>query len=319
MLTFKEYLSEMYAKLSGPEMKKRSWRNQIFIDKMKEGQPFALVSGKEVILKRDDNAIAAIEAMVKANNFDNFKNLEFHAKTGNAKYKISDFGKSPEFGGKGQGAGTAAEDRYLAAFREKIQKALRAEKQPTIPVRLKGRTVEVADVVTTPGQPKSDFHFIDGEGNEVGFFSHKDMTFQQYGGITELNKKFPNHAEITSFVDDVKELTGGSMGNDSYMRPLKDSNLIKCAIFGVDYDTNTPSRQNCDMFLQGDVILKKQGGVYTVSSRGHYGNNGNIRGFRGNFAVTLFCRKGDRNNFGITRARFMVAPYMLRRRSTVDI
>lgn len=318
MLTFKEYLGEMYAKLSGPEMKKYSYRPQLFIDKMKEGQPFALVSGKEVVLKKDDNAITAIQAMMKSNDFNNFKNLEFHAKTGNTKYKITDFGKSPDFGGKGQGAGTAAEDRYLAAFRKEIQKALLKEKTPTITVRIRGRKVEVADVVTTPGQPKSDFHFVDGQGNEVGFFSHKDMTFQQYGGITELNKKFPNHKEITSFVNDVKEISGGTITNTSYMRPLKDPNLIKCAIFGIEFD-KAPSRQNCDMFLQGDVILKKQGGVYTVTSRGHYGTNPNIRGFRGKFAVTLFCRKGDRNNFGISRARFMVAPYGLRRRSTIDI
>jgi len=318
MLTFKEYLGEMYTKLSGPEMKKYSWRGQLFVDKMKEGSPFALVNGNEVTLKKDNNIITAIQSMMKANDYANFKNLEF-VTTQNKKLKITDFAKSPEFGGKGAGAGTAAEDRYLAAFRKEIQKALLKEKTPTIKVRLNRRTVDVADVVTTPGQPKSDFHFLDGKGNEVGWFSHKDMTFQQYGGITELDKKYRNHKELVSFIKDVKELTGGTMGSDSYMRPLKDPNLIKAAIFGIDFDKRTPGQQNVDMFLQGNVILKKSGGVYTVSSQGHYGSNGNIRGFRDKFAVTLFCRKGDRNNFGIGRARFMVAPYMLRRRSTVDI
>lgn len=309
----------MYTKLSGGEFKKRTWRLPIFIEKIKTGKPFALVDGSEVVLKKEPLIIQALEMVDKSGDYAQLNKMIFVTARGK-QLKIGQFGKSAEFGGRGQGSGTAAEDRALSMFREEIQKACKKEGTPFIMVRIAGRTVELADVATTPGTPKSDFHGLDTEGKEVCWFSHKDgrtaKDFQQYGGITELMKKFPGHAELTKFINDVNRETDGEVKSDrSFQRPLKDRNVMKAAVYGIDYDKK-PGRQNVDMFLQGRITVKKRGKVYEIGSE-HSGSRGDIP--TRDYACVLFVRKGDRNNFGIKNARFMVAPKALRRRSTVDI
>ena len=309
----------MYTKLSGAEFKKRTWRLPIFIDKIKNKKPFALLNGDEVIIKSEPIIIQTLELIDKTGEYAQLNKMMFKT-TNNKTLKISDFGKSAEFGGRGEGSGTAAEDRALTQFREEIMKEARKQGTPFIKARIAGRIVELADIQKTTGTPKSDFHGVDTEGNEVCWFSHKDgrtaKDFQQYGGLTELVKKFPGHKELMQFISDVETMTSGEVKSDrSFQRPLKDRNVMKAAIYGIDYDKK-PGRQNVDMFLQGRISLKKQGNVYLIDSE-HTGERGDIP--RGEYACVLFVRKGDRSNFGIKNARFMVAPKALRRRSTVDI
>ena len=62
---------------------------------------------------------------------------------------------------------------------------------------------------STPGTPKSDFHFLDLEGKEIVWMSHKDGSkasdFQQWGGISKNVPNTHNHKETKEFLGDLKE------------------------------------------------------------------------------------------------------------------
>jgi hypothetical protein len=189
-----------------------------------------------------------------------------------------------------------------------------------VEIKINGRTVRVADVGQPKGTPKADFFLTDAAGDQVAWISHKDGSsakdFQQWGGVTELSKKFPNHPEIESFVEAVRKDSDGAMdGKKSYARNIKDPRLIRAAVYGVDYGKK-PGLQNVDVLLQGPIKLTKKGSSYVFSSK-HTMVNGEMPD--GGYVARFFARKGDRDNFGIKNSRFMVAPKELRRASTVEI
>ena len=232
-----------------------------------------------------------------------------------------DFYKTVEFGGKGVGTGTTAEAGALSALRSELQRAMKAEKLPYLPIRINGRTVKVVDVQNTPGTPKSDFHFIDVDGKECMWMSHKDGTtakdFQQWGGLTELYDHFSGNKEIKKFIDDVKKASGGKLdGKHSYARKIKDKQIALAAVYGIDYG-KAPGRQNVDILLQGPIKVVKKGRNFELTSN-HTSYNGELP--TGDYTATFFCRYvSDRSNFGVTSSRFMIATAVYRRAGTVDI
>jgi hypothetical protein len=191
---------------------------------------------------------------------------------------------------------------------------------PYVEIKINGRVVRVVYAGQPKGTPKADFFLTNEKGEQVAWISHKDGSsakdFQQWGGITELSKKYPNHPEIESFVEAVRNDSGGAMdGKKSYARDIKDQKLIRAAVYGVDYG-GAPGLQNVDVLLQGQIKLTKSGKHFVFSSR-HTMVNGEMP--TGGYVARFFTRKGDRDNFGIKNSRFMVAPKELRRASTVEI
>ena len=76
----------------------------------------------------------------------------------------------------------------------------------------------VVNVESTPGTPKSDFHFRDVNGKMVGFVSHKDgasaTAIQQWGGITQNSADEPMlaaHPETQAFVATCQSKFGNQM------------------------------------------------------------------------------------------------------------
>ena len=311
----------MYTKLTGSAIKKRPSRADTILEKIDKKEDFYLVNGSKIKIdkKKSSEFILGVHEFKRTNDTRRMSSAVFVTTTGQKK-KISDLGKSGEFGGKGQGAGTAAEDRALSDLRNKLMVILEASKKSSIKVVVGKEVVEVADVVTTPGTPKSDFHFVDAQGNEVAWISHKDGTtakaYQQYGGLTELDKLFPNHAEIQKFIEDAKALSGGAFKpSESYMRELKSNDINRAAVYGIDFRKRT-GRQHVNILCQGEMNLNKQGQRYVLKSS-HDMVDGELP--TADYRSTLFVRKGDRSNFGIANARFMIAPYALRRGTTIDI
>ena len=71
MLSFKRYIEEMYKKLVASELLKpgREGRGQTLIDKIKDGDPFLLNSGKTVVIRKDDQQLKDIQTAL--DNKDN--------------------------------------------------------------------------------------------------------------------------------------------------------------------------------------------------------------------------------------------------------
>lgn len=312
----------MYTKLTPAEIKKRPYRAEVLLDKLnKKNDDFYLASGKPIKINKDKNPefVMALAEFMNTGKVDRLQKLKIKPVSG-SEIKLSDLGKTGEFGGGGKGAGTAAEDRALTDIRRKLLEVLEKERVPFIMLDVGGIVVKASDVITTPGTPKSDFHIVDPQGKEVAWISHKDGTtakaYQQYGGLTELNNLFPGHPEIQAFINDAKALSEGTFKpSESYMRPLVDKEIMKASVYGIDYRKAT-GRQHVNMLCQGTMNLRKTGSKYKLTSV-HDMASGELP--KQDYRCMLFVRKGDRSNFGIANARFMVSPYALRRGTTKDI
>lgn len=262
-----------------------------FLDKVKTGKEFVTTKGVAIV---DKSQFKLLESSMNSKGFS----AVLDAKVGSRKVELkypNDFYKTPEFGGKGAGSGTAAEDRYLTNLREEIVKVLQQTDSPLIRLKLAGkRIVNCAGVGKTSRagyrlDPKSDFSILDENGNEVGWLSHKAGSkasdFQQYGGLSDA--AFSNNREVKKFMKDcIARYPKGLPSGVSLYRFVKDKNVIMFSVYGTDFGKK-PNAQNVDEFHQGDVKVVKSGLTYMLSST-HKGINGDIP--KGEYQCIYFAR-----------------------------
>ena len=294
------------AQLSASEIKKYDWRPEVFIKKMKEKSKFEVSGGKKVELKYSEDA----EKKLRRGISTELNQLKFEAVDG-TQYKLSDFVKTSEFGGKGEGSGTIKEDRALASLRDQINSAKKVMAAATIKVKIKDRTYDVFDVVSTPGTPKSDFHLIDINGKEIAWISHKDgktaKDFQQWGGMSERNEpKIHSHLEVKSFIEYLKKIYPSGLPNATTLaREIKDRKLKMMSVYGNEFG-GAYSRQNVTLMLQGDIKLTRQGSYYTITA---YHTHFNGEEMKGDYEpVFMAIYKGDRSDFGVRGTRIVISP-----------
>jgi len=291
------------AKLSASALFKYDWRVEIFIRKYEGREPFTLTSGKNVKLVPDKDILASLKGRNQA-PLTRAKLIDVDGNT----YSFGNLEKTKEFGGKGKGAGTAKEDRELASLQQQISALKKKHASATIKIKVGTRTYKVSDAETTFGTPKSDFHLIDIDGNELVWISHKDGSkpkdFQQWGGLTENGIK--NHLEVVDFIKSVREKFGGVIPRATTVaRKIKGTKLKMMSVYGIQY-RSVLGQQNVSMLIQGPVKLVQQGKHYVFSSN-HIHLNGE-RMSSGFEPVLMAMYKGDRNQFGVRGARFTIQP-----------
>lgn len=328
MLSFKQFLGEKYVALKHSDLTKRGGaRTQVFIQKVKDGEPFMTNKGAVVI---DKSELPNIEKGMGTRGYrDNLKAKTTDNKPTSVSYS-REFLKTPEFGGKGAGFGTAAEDAHLAAFVKELEAAFVAENQPIINLVINGRTVECAGIISTPQRgrraPKSDFSIINSKKEEVAFLSHKagrkPSDFQQYGGLSA--DAFSGNEEVIQFMKDLKaKFPDGLDRGQSAFRLVQDQSVINMSVYGVDYG-GVPGHENVDEFHQGFMKLKKKPGnaTYEITSTHKGQNGGNIEG-TGYEAIYYARYTGDRgaNVAGefINNARIGVFPRANAARTATEI
>jgi hypothetical protein len=310
VLSFKQFILEiknMYAVLKHNDLTKRGGdRVNVFLDKVKNGEKFLTNKGEVII---DKKHLPDLEKKMKDAGFS----ITLQAKLkGNAVavHYPKDFYKTPEFGGKGVGFGTAAEDRHLVLFRKKLEAQMEKDKTGVLKIKVGGRIVEVAGIESTPGVPKSDFHFVNFKGNPIAWLSHKDGTrasqFQQYGGLTKDWNLVKNSVDVNKFLSDVKKIRPVKLERgDSIFRIVKDAKVAKIAIWGPNFG-KARGINNVDEFHQGEMHLKRIGkDVYEITSI-HKIINGQLpgKGGGGNYTPIYVARfTSDRGGLGIQNAR----------------
>ena len=310
MLRFNEFepyygpltdLDEGWAKLGWPTFKKYPKRRDHFLKKYKNKEEFVLVDSDTPVKLVYDQEI-----------YDKIDNEDFTGivlKGSNGKtYKIKELAKTAEFGGKGSGGGTVKEDKQLKSLQDQIIAAIKKSKKATISIDINGTKHDIAGAVSTPGVPKSDFHLIDIEGNEVVWISHKDGTtpkkFAQWGGVSKRKEKWINaHAETQSFISDVKEFfPDGLPRKTTIYREIKNDKIKKMSMYGNMYP-GPLGRQNVSILLQGSVILK---GNKLTADHVQYNDENVTDDYR---PVFMAMYKGpDRNDFGIKKTRVVISP-----------
>lgn len=299
------------ANLSPAELRKYDWRSEVFIKKIKDKSPFEISGKKKVILVMPQNG----EKILRSGTNAQLAALRFSDTKGKL-YKISDIVKNVEFGGKGEGSGTAKEDAALSSLREQINEAKIKEGSATIPIRVGSKTYQVFDTQSTPGTPKSDFHLLDVNGKEIVWISHKDgrteKDFQQWGGMSKSKEpQIHDHKESKKFIEDLKEMYPDGLPNATTIaRKIKDRKLKMMAVYGNEYG-GMFSRQNTTLMLQGSISLSKSGKIYKITAYHTHDNGDDMTG--GYEPVFMAIYKGDRSDFGIKGTRIVISPINCRK------
>lgn len=296
-------------KYGGPRLKKVA-------DKIKKGEPFDTITNEQVVLifnKPEYESLfndANIEGL-KSLSKSNINAFPFFIDKNNKEYAIKDLLKSKDFGGKGGGSGTRAEDIALEDINKKIQEL------GSIDVKLSENGEVYKNIIsatTVSGTPKADFTFNNEKGPVV-FISHKDgkgpRDFQQYSGFQGLS----NYPEIKSFVEAVKTETSNELKpGDSFRRKITDNNIKLKAVYGLDQKVGNYGINNCQVILQGPIELKldETDNVYLVEAN-HKVINPNVPEKEGYEPYLYVTYRSDRNNEGVKNARFGVYPEAYKR------
>lgn len=191
------------ATLSASELRKYDWRIPKFLERLASGT-FITTSNTEVKLSYQGTDL---EYRLKTESPRIVNKIKFVDEL-NTEYALSDLLKDEGFGGKNA---QRREQEALSLLQQKIdiQKSFWGE--ACVPVVIDGICYYIAGVENTPGTPKSDFHFVDVEGKEIVWISHKHgktaRCFQQWGGCSEkVSPRIYNHEETQEFVAAIRAI-----------------------------------------------------------------------------------------------------------------
>ena len=194
-------------------------------------------------------------------------------------------------------SGFKAMSAEIIATSELNELVKKATKENNSPVNIKIGKFIVKNVVAASsshikGTPKADITFLDENGKEVGFVSHKKAGgakgFQQYGGITKQSGL--KHKEIDDFTAAVYKDAGKSAPKGyAVYREVKDKKLINQSVYGPDYPGSF-GRENCHCIGQGSPILVKKGKYYELDFSENIHYNGDIKwAQKGKFLAVFGC------------------------------
>jgi len=322
MKRFSTFMAEnTFLQLKHYDLAKRGFaRVPVFIDKVKDKEYFSTDKGAVMITSP---TWKVLDASMRVNGYSAMmKGKTDKGKAVTVKYP-HEFHKTPEFGGKGKGSGTAAEDRELSGLRKEIERAMVKNGISVLPMIVGKKKCMVIGVESTFGTPKSDFHLVDAKGEAVAWISHKDGStakdFQQYGGLAD--KIFKNNKEVTSWMNALKkQFPDGMKSGDTAWRNVRSTTLIKQSVWGIDYGKDR-GKNNVDEFHQGPMKIKKRGRNFYIQSK-HQDNNGALP--KGDYKAIFYARyTGDRgaNAGGVTvgTARVGVFAIAIKKKNVEEI
>ena len=222
-------------------------------------------------------------------------------------YRLQDLRKDAGFGGMNS---LKREEQALALFQQRLDIEKHNFHADMIPIVVAGQCYYVSSVESTPGTPKSDFHFTDLFGREVVWISHKHgkspRCFQQWGGASA--KVEPNihwHEETQEFAASVR--AANIAPATTIARAIKDERLQNLAVYGNEFG-GPYSQNNVHMVIQGlPTISSNTGNVHfdIVSHSVHTNGDKMPEPYAPTF-MAMF--RGDRNDFGIRNCRVGISP-----------
>ena len=291
------------ANLSAAQLLKYDWRVEVFLKKYKDGDLFETTTEKVKLVYDDDNA-----EILKKRVQQELSKLRFRDAK-NKEYRLTSFVKTKEFGGKGADSGVRIENIELKSLIKQIDEIKKKTAKADVPFRVGRKTYNVFTAVKTPGSPKSDIHLIDQNNREIVWISHKDGSrptdIQQWGGMSErVEPKIFAQTETQNFIKEVRSQFGIIMPRATTVaRKISSSLLKKMSVYGNQFG-QALGRQNVSILLQGPIKVKKVGNFYELDANNVHLNGDEITG--GFEPVFMAMYKGDRSNFGIRGARFVI-------------
>jgi len=297
------------ASLSPAELKKRN-NFSLFKTRIAGRGDFLLVEGNGAKVKIDPRVAKTLTSVDDLDQYKQGQSIVLPT-VNNSLVRLTQLYKDSKFSGRTQNT-TAAEDEQVRIIRRKLEEIKDKTGSDAVTLKIGKNYYRVIAVESTPGTPKSDFHFRDIEGRMVGFVSHKDGTsptaIQQWGGITVKGEPvLAAHPETQAFVQTVQRMfPSGIPAATTVARKIKDKRLKMMAVYGNGYG-GPSSIQNVDLLLQGRVDIQKvTTGKYKLVASAQTHNNGDpITGM--NEPVFMAIYKGDRSNYGVKGARMVIS------------
>ncbi len=297
------------AGLSPAELQKRN-NFSLFKTRIQTRGDFTLVESNGQKVKIDPSVAKNLNSVNDLNQYKQGQSIVLPT-TLKGQVRLTQLYKDSAFSGRSQNT-TAAEDAEVRRIRELLDKIKEKTGFDYVNLKIGKNYYQVVQVESTPGTPKSDFHFRDVSGNMVGFVSHKDgsspTSIQQWGGMTERGEPvLAAHPETQSFVATCRAMFGNKMPPATTVaRKINDPKLKMQAVYGSGYG-GPSSIQNVDLLLQGTVNIVGSGtGKYTLTASAQTHKNGDM--ISGGYEPVFMCiYKGDRSNYGIKGARMVIS------------
>jgi hypothetical protein len=297
------------ASLSPAELKKRN-NFSLFKTRIASRGDFTLVEGNGLKVKIDPRVAKTLNSVDDLAQYQQGQSIVLPTVT-NSLIRLTQLYKDSTFSGRTQNT-TAAEDEQVRLIRRKLEEIKQKNGSDIVTLKIGKNYYRVVAVESTPGTPKSDFHFRDDQGRMVGFVSHKDglsaTAIQQWGGITVRGEPvLASHPETQAFVATIREMyPNGIPPATTVARQIKDTRLKMMSVYGNGYG-GPSSIQNVDLLLQGTVNIQMvTTGKYKLIASSQTHNNGDA--ITGNYEpVFMAIYKGDRDNYGVKGARMVIS------------
>ena len=298
--------------LSIPELRKRN-NFTIFRNRIRDNQSFTINESNGRTVRISNSVfrdITSVDDLV--NNYSDGRSIVLPiGTTGSQSIRLTNLFKDSEFAGRTQNT-TSAEDFEVRSVRERLEELKDQIGRDFVPLRIGTMTHNVVNVQSTPGTPKSDFHFINTSGQMVGFVSHKDgstaTAIQQWGGMSAREPAIFAHPETQRFISDLQQMFPDRIfpRATTLARYIRDPLLKNKSVYGSNYG-GAKGINNVDLLLQGTVtIISRGNGQYNLQASGHTHNNGTA--MTGTYEpVFMAIYKGDRSQAGLRGARTVIS------------
>lgn len=223
-------------------------RGEVLLKMINSKNPLTLMNGEEITIdiEKSKNFITNLQNK----DYKSLLKIPFFDKNGN-NYFLGNLKKTASFGGQDISRGMSTEDAVLQNLLNQIN-----EVGGKVDIKI-GNTVykNIVSGYKPNKNPKADFILYDDLDDDKIFISHKDYpNFQQYSGVAKLKNNYP---EVQSFIDDIKELTGGQLKKgQGFERNIQDDNLKIESVYGSgdSYGLN-----KVQILCIGDIKLEKLG------------------------------------------------------------
>ena len=296
------------ANLSIKELSKRN-NFYIFIKRISIGQGF-YISGQDRLVLLDHSILNNVESLEDLEKYNNGKSIVLPT-VDNQQLKLSSLYKDSEFSNRTQDT-TLQQDIQIKSIANQIENIKKQTNKNYIRLRLGNEFYNILSVIDSPFGCKSDFNFIDIEGNYVGFVSHKHgnspKDFQQWSGTSKrFQETIFDHQETQSFINELTFKFGNGLPPaSSIARKITDTNLKMMACFGIDHGKEF-GLNNVNAIMQGNLLLKNQGDCYLLKASHSVILNSNLPDYSYE-PVFIAVHKKDRSDHGIKDARVTINP-----------